>query len=413
MINGSNWSYENIPMIDSTSSIRKHNTLDDLSMAYNITKLNNNNDYYYNIKNSSSKIYSVSTVRNDASELFTRGKNLVDESKSGLLQSKTAISSDDKKVSASAKEGASNKTYSVEVKNIAKYQSNRSSDVNAYDKTTFNQGDNTFTISYNGKAIDISFKVDAGDNNEKALNNMTSAVNNSNAGVKASIIKDSKTNLMYMRIDSNETGKSNSFQIVDKVGNAVSSVGVNNKIQEAADANCNINGVNYISKTNNISLDNGKVNLNLKESTESSIKIAVKNDTNKIKSGIENFLNSYNKFSSDIQNNDLDSNILKSSSSAIKRNEYRLKNIGITINEDNSLTIDKKKFNDAIENDDERVKNVFSGYTGIGNKITNAARAVEINPNIVVQVNQNIGYNNNYAVMQSTLQQGSFLNLMR
>lgn len=412
MINGLNGNYQNIPMIDDTSSVRKYNTLDDLSLAYNSIKTNNS-DNYYNIKNSSSKIYSVSTVKNDAAELFTRGKNLVDESKNGLFQSKTAVSSDDKKVSASAKEGALNKTYSVEVKNIAKYQSNNSNDVNAYDKAMFNVGNNTFAINHNGQTKDISFKVDASDNNEKALSSMVNAINNSDAGVKASVVKDSKTNLMYMKIDSKETGKVNSFEIVDKVGNAVTASGANNKVQTAEDANYNVNGVNYVSKTNDISLDDGKVNLNLKESTTNPIKVTVKSDTNKIKNGIENFINSYNKFSSDIKNNDLDSNILKESSSALKRNEARLKGIGITINEDNTLSIDKKKLNDAIENDTDKVKNIFSGYTGIGKKMTSAAKAVEINPNIVVQVNQNIGYNNNYASMQSTAQYGNFLNLMR
>ncbi|AKN29510.1 flagellar hook protein [Clostridium carboxidivorans P7] len=412
MINGLNWNYQNIPMIDNTSSVRKYNTLDDLSLAYNSIKTNNS-DYYYNIKNSSSKIYSVSTVKNDASELFTRGKNLVDESNNGLFQSKTAVSSDDKKVSASAKEGALNKTYSVEVKNIAKYQSNKSNEVNAYDKAMFNVGNNTFAINHNGQTKDISFKVDASDNNEKALNSMVNAINNSDAGVKASVVKDSKTNLMYMKIDSKETGKVNSFEIVDKVGNAAAASGVSNKVQTAEDANYNVNGVNYTAKTNDISLDNGKVNLNLKENTTTPINVKVKSDTNKIKNGIENFVNSYNKFSSDIQNNDLDSNILKASTSALKRNETRLKGIGITVNEDNTLSIDKKKLNEAIENDADKVKNIFSGYTGIGKKITSAAKAVEINPNIVVQVNQNIGYNNNYAIMQSTAQYGNFLNLIR
>lgn len=412
MINGLNGNYQNIPMIDDASSVRKYNTLDDLSLAYNSIKTNNS-DYYYNIKNSSSKIYSVSTVKNDASELFTRGKNLVDESNNGLFQSKTAVSNDDKKVSASAKEGALNKTYSVEVKNIAKYQNNKSNEINAYDKAMFNVGNNTFAINHNGQTKDISFKVDASDNNEKALNSMVNAINNSDAGVKASVVKDSKTNLMYMKIDSKETGKVNSFEIVDKVGNATAAPGASNKVQTAEDANYNVNGVNYVSKTNDISLDNGKVNLNLKESTATPIKVTVKSDTNKIKNGIENFVNSYNKFSSDIQNNDLDSNILKASTSAVKRNEARLKGIGITVNGDNTLSIDKKKLNDAIENDTDKVKNIFSGYTGIGKKITSAAKAVEINPNIVVQVNQNIGYNNNYAIMQSTAQYGNFLNLIR
>ncbi|WPC40648.1 flagellar filament capping protein FliD [Clostridium sp. JS66] len=412
MINGLNWNYQNIPMIDDTSSVRKYNTLDDLSLAYNSIKTNNS-DYYYNIKNSSSKIYSVSTVKNDASELFTRGKNLVDESNNGLFQSKTAVSSDDKKVSASAKEGALNKTYSVEVKNIAKYQSNKSNEINAYDKARFNVGNNTFAINHNGQTKDISFKVDASDNNEKALNSMVNAINNSDAGVKASIVKDSKTNLMYMKIDSKETGKGNFFEVVDKIGNAAAASGTSNKVQTAEDANYNVNGVNYTSKTNDISLDNGKVNLNLKESTTTPINVKVKSDANKIEKGIENFVNSYNKFSSDIQNNDFDSNILKASTSALKRNEARLKGIGITVNEDNTLSIDKKKLNEAIENDADKVKNIFSGYTGIGKKITSAAKAVEINPNIVVQVNQNIGYNNNYAIMQSTAQYGNFLNLIR
>ncbi|AWI04039.1 flagellar filament capping protein FliD [Clostridium drakei] len=412
MINGLNWNYKNIPMIDNTSSVRKYNTLDDLSLAYNSIKTNKS-DYNYNVKNSSSKIYSVSTVKNDAAELFTKGKNLVDESSNGLFQSKIAVSSDDKKVSASAKEGTLNKTYSVEVKNVAKYQSNKSTELNAYDKAMLNAGNNTFAINHNGQIKDISFKIDEGDNNEKALNSMVSAINNSDAGAKASIIKDSKTNLMYMKIDSKEAGKTNSFEIIDKVGNAVTASGASNKVQAAEDANYSVNGVNYVSKTNDISLDNGKVNLNLKESTTTPIKVSIKSNTNKIKNGIESFVNSYNKFSSAIQNNDLDSNILKASSSALRRNESRLKGIGITINEDNTLSIDKKKLNDAIENDTDKVKNIFSGYTGIGKKITSAARAVEINPNIVVQVNQNIGYNNNYAIMQSTAQYGNFLNLIR
>jgi flagellar hook-associated protein 2 len=404
--------YQNIPIVDNTSSIKKYNTLEDLYVAYSSIKSNSNNNYY-NTKNSSNKTYSISTIRKDASELFTQGKNLVDDSKTGLFQSKAASSSNDKKVTAVAIAGSTNKNYNIEIKNTATYQSNKSSDVNASEKAIFSQGDNTFTINYAGKSKDVSFKVEEGDSNEKAMSNMVSAINNSDTGVKASVVKDSKTNLMCMKIDSKETGKDNSFEIKDKTGNAVDVSGVQNKTVEAKDANYSVNGIGYTSKTNDITIDNGKVNLELKENTESPIKIAVKNDNDKIKKGIENFVNNYNKFSGDIQNNDLDSTILNSSTSALKRNETRLKDIGITINEDNSLSIDKKRLNDAIENNADKVKNILSGYTGIGQKITSAAKATEVNPSIVMSSAANIGYNNTYAIMQSAAQQGSFLNLMR
>ncbi len=412
MINGVNSNYQSIPLIDNTKSIKKYNNLEDLYAAYSSIKSNVNNNYY-NAKDSLSKTYSISTVRKDASDLLVKGKNLIDESKNGVFQSKTATSSDDKKVTAVATAGAANKDYSIEVKNTAAYQSNKSTEVNAVEKSTFSKGDNTFTISYAGKSKDVSFKVEEGDSNEKAISSMVSAINNSDTGVKASVVKDSKTNAMYMKIDAKETGKDNSFEIKDKTGNAVAASGVQNKTAEAKDANYSVNGIGYTSKTNDVTVDNGKVNLNLKESTEGPIKVAIKNDNYKIRKGIENFVTSYNKFSGDIQSNDLDATILKSSTSALKRNEARLKDIGITINKDNSLSIDNKVLNDAIEKNEDKVKNIFSGYTGIGKKITSAAKAAELNPSIVVSAVTNVGYNNTYAIMQSAAQQGSFLNLMR
>ncbi len=408
MIYGLKAYYPNIPIVDSKYSIKEFGALTAVSRISNIRKSSDN--YYDNSKNYFNKIYSMSNVKKDASELYTQGKSLIAEDKAGLFQSKIAVSSDDKKITAVANKGAANKTYSIKVENTAAYQSNKSTAVNSSEKSAFTEGYNSFTITSGGKSKDIYFKVEAGDSNEKALNNMVGALNNSDFGVKASVVKDTKNNSMYMKIDSKDTGKDAAFEITDKVGNTVSISGVANKIEEAKDAKYNVNGVDYSSKSNNVAIDKGTINLNLKESTVEAVRITVKNDNKKIESGIENFVNSYNKFTSNINSNDFDYSILKASSDALKRNENRLKSVGININEDRSLSIDKERLKAAIENNSDKVKNIFLGYTGIANSITHTANAVERTPSIVMGVSPNFGYNNNYALMQYSTYQGSLLN---
>lgn len=403
--------YTNIPLIN--TDYKDLSSMTAISMAINSKKVDNN--YFNNTSNYSEKIYSLSNAKKDSVKLFNNGKDLISALDSSTSRVGTKESSIDKKVTATTvtdDKTVLSKSYKVSIQNIATSQNNKGNSLNASQSSSYSKGQNTFTINYKGQSKDVSFKVEEGETNEKSLNNMSNAINDANLGVKASVVKDDKTNSVYLNIESKDTGKSNAFQITEKSGNAVAVSNANNKVKDAVDSNYMVDGKKYSSESNKIDIDNGKVNLNLKEATDT-VKVSVKADKKILGDKVEKFIGNYNKFLEDVKKNDPDLSSIKSSQDAIKRNEKRLSNIGITVNEDNTLSVDREKLNKALDIEPEKVKDAFTSYTGIGKNITNTARAISQDPIAILNLQPPNSVNNVYALMQQNVAQGSILNLYK
>lgn len=374
-----------------------------------------NNAYKTNsITDSISRLKSATTLKADAEDLVNSAKKITDSTNSGTFAQKVASSEDSNKVTAAAANGAYNTTYELKIDQVATAQVNTG---NAMDKTKVSSvqaGTNNITITVGGKSKDIDFSVTAGDSNETVLNKMSKAINSSQAGVSAVVVKNSSNNDIKLQLTSDKTGTNNVFSITDKTGNSAASTGINNITSNAVDAKYKLNNVEYTSNSNDVTTDKGRVTFNLKNSTTDSIKVTVKQNSSKIGEDINDFVESYNTLIKDAKSSGTNnSGTLKGITSIIDRNKSSLEKMGITVNDDHTLSVDNKKLNNKIESDITTVKDTFTKYQGVATKIENYSKSIVRNPFVAVGVNTLDVYNKGLIASSSYLNEGSVLNLYR
>lgn len=357
------------------------------------------------------KLNSTSTIKTDAENLLSSAKTITDIGTKGVFSAKTAVSQDSTKITAAAENGAYNTTYSLEVNQLAKTQVNTSNTLDKQQVSGINAGTNTFTIKMGSTDKNITFTTAAGDTNETALNKMAKAINDGNAGVTATIIKD--TNGIKIQLTAKETGENNKFTITDKTGNAAAYTGISNISTAAVNAQYKLNNITYTSNSNEVTTDKGKVTFNLKNITTNPVKITIKQDSNKIESAIENFANNYNTIINDAIDNDINSNSINGMAVTMKNNKSNLANMGITINNDYTISVDKTKLLEAIETDGKLVKDTFASYQGIARKVENFSASIVKNPFTAAGINTFDVYNKNLLMASTYAFQGYILNLYR
>ena len=156
------------------------------------------------------------------------------------------------------------------------------------------------------------------------------------------------------------------------------------------------------------------VTFTLKNSTTEAVKVTVKQDSSKIAEDINDFVESYNNLIEATNSNGMNnSNALKGITSLIDRNKSSLEKMGITINEDHTLSVDNKKLNDKIENDIKTVKDTFNGYQRVAAKIEYYSDSIAKNPFTAAGINTLDVYNKSLIASYSYINEGSILNLYR
>ena len=229
-------STSNVPMVNSINQVAKS--------GYSNTGISSST------ANSMNRLTSALALKTDAEDLTNSAKKITDSTNSGTFAQKSASSEDSTKVTATAENGAYNTVYQIKVDQIATAQVNTGGAVDKNQISSIQAGTNTITIAAAGKSKDISFSVTAGDSNEAVLNKMAKAINDSQAGVKAVVVKNSSNNNIKLQLTLDKTGTNNIFSITDKTGNAVASTGIDNISSKAVDAKYEINNVSYTSNSN-------------------------------------------------------------------------------------------------------------------------------------------------------------------
>ncbi|MGE5328837.1 MAG: flagellar filament capping protein FliD [Deltaproteobacteria bacterium] len=312
----------------------------------------------------------LSSLNSSTYELKSASQNLIETNKSSAFNSRT-VSSDNTAITGTAQQGAKTQTYKISVSQTAQAQVNKGSSFSSDSKTTLEEGTHSIKLSANGKESTISFNIKEGQTNKEALSSMASAINQSKAGVTAKVVTDEKTKTSYLEVTGNETGAKNSFSITDVSGNTAEAAGINKVEAASRDAIYKIDGKEFTSSSNKLSLDNGKVNLTLNKATEKEAVVTIKEDKEKIADSIEKFASSFNSVIDNLNNSDSligKEKALKDIKNLSSFNKSSLSEIGINTNSDGSLSVDRKKLEAAIEKEPSKVKRLFNGFDGIASK---------------------------------------------
>jgi flagellar hook-associated protein 2 len=290
-------------------------------------------------------------------------------------------------VSATSDETAIPGSYVVSVTEIAKAQTLSSK---TYAATTDVVGTGTLSITV-GSGTPVSITVDSTNN---SLSGIRDAINAASVGATASIVKDGSA---YRLLVTSDTGASNALSLSvsgdgdgtdtgDDTGlsalNYYSGENQMTQRQAAQDASFTVNGLPLTSATNTITDIVDGIDLTISQATTTPVTITVAKNTDAVVAEVESFVALYNSFYSsakaltkydastsqagvlqgDFTAKAILTQMRQSLTSAVTTSTYStLSELGIGINAEGLLELNKDTFLTAWNADSEQVSAFFAG----------------------------------------------------
>jgi flagellar hook-associated protein 2 len=236
------------------------------------------------------------------------------------LWSSTTATSADTSVAFTTSSGAAPGSYNVEVSALASGQSVLSNTVLASSTTTLGSGTlslelgswsgTTFTNKVDTTAVNITIE------STDTLEAIRDKINNSTAGVKATIINDASGSRLVM--NSASTGASNGFRVTttDSDGGNTDATGLSalaydpanstagtTRTQTAANAAAKVNGVDISSESNTFSSVLTGISIAVNKVTTGPVSVTVAQDNTTITKAITDFAAAYTSLDSTLKSN--------------------------------------------------------------------------------------------------------------
>lgn len=302
---------------------------------------------------------------------------------------RTASSSDETVVKATADSTALSGSYAVNVTSLAKATVLQST---SYTSTTSAVGQGTLTIGVGSTSKDIT--IDASNN---TLAGLKDAINNAGAGVTASLVNTGTGSVPSYKliVQGKNTGSENAVTASLAVSDGGSNpfVGGGDVIQTAGDATFTVNSLTLTRSSNTVSDAIPGVTLSLLKESGASSTVTVNSDTSKVKENVKKLVDAYNgvvklvgdQFALNGANGGRQGVLAGdstaraaisrlrtalSSSSGQDGNIRSLSDIGIQFQRDGSLKLDEAKLSSALGSDPEAVQKLFlKSENGIGKRI--------------------------------------------
>jgi flagellar hook-associated protein 2 len=297
----------------------------------------------------------------------------------GDFNAKTATSSDTTQLTASADSTAAAGTHSITVKSLATTSSFVTDTALANGDTTFGQGSFTIQVGPTGQSQPVTITVNSTDD---TLNTLAAAINNQNIGVTASVVTDASG--ARLSLLSNTSGLAGNITI-DSSSNTTGLVFDPAGI--AANASLQVDGINISSSSNSVSGVIPGVTLNLTSANpDQPVTLTISPDTSAMTSTINSFVSDYNTMVEAI-NNQFDYNPSSGDAAPplfgdsglelIQQQLYdavgfsvggnngivNLESLGISMNDDGTLTVDSSTLTSALSSQPNDVLNFFQGAT--------------------------------------------------
>ncbi len=250
----------------------------------------------------------LSTMGTIKSQVAALGDAAAKLSKNTGWDAVKATSSNPLAIGVTVKAGAPATSITMEVQNLAKAQSTASAAVPA--GTAMGTGSMTIELGQwsgssfaAGSGTPVTIDIGAGDD---TLAKIAAKINESGAGVSATVLKDASGERLLMR--SKETGEENAFRItvadddgqdtdaggLSRLAFSVGNANGMSRSQNAENALATINNVSISSASNTLSDTLPGMTLQLSQETTGPVEIDVSNDTAAISANVKAFVDAYN-----------------------------------------------------------------------------------------------------------------------
>lgn len=317
----------------------------------------------------SNETSAIDQLESEASSLSDQLNSLQDPA--GVLSNVSATSSNDAVVTASALPGSATGNHTIVVNNLATAGSWYSSDV-ASSSTALSSG--SFEITTGGQTTSIPIG-----NGVDTLDELAASINSDSLGVSASVVTD--TSGARLSLVAQSTGAASDFSVSSASGLSFTHLA-------AQDASLTVDGVPVSSASNTVSGVVSGLTLNLVGTAPGTpVTVSLAPDTTDIVSTVGNFVSAYNTLINDVNSqfaynaaNQTDGTL--SSDSAVRSFQSdllgstnfalssggtlpTLASIGVSTNQDGTLTLDSATLTSAIQNNFSGVASFFqsSGST--------------------------------------------------
>ncbi|MFW6386522.1 MAG: flagellar filament capping protein FliD [Bacillota bacterium] len=311
--------------------------------------------------------------------------------------SKTVDSSNEEVATASAESSASTGTYELDVANLA--QSHRvvseKQDSTSEPLGYGADGDTSeFTVTVDGTEETVTVEDDY------SLAEVRDAINDDSENAEASIIDN------QLVVESAETGEVNELQLEDTSGSVLEDLGITDGagnimesqvLQEAEDAELNINGLDVTRSSNTI--DDVVEDVTFELSGEGQSVIDIEEDVGKTEETVQEFVDQYNEVQGFIDEKvnydpESDESGALQGDTALSRLQSSLRSIatdsvdtesdydqlamvGIEIDRYGAMSFDSARFQEALEDDPEAVKGLFQANSEEGDDFDGVATRLE------------------------------------
>lgn len=377
-----------------TSRYDTHKKSELRSVYNNIVKVNKESPLYKFSNVTEAQMYAIDIK--EASKQIQHVVSSMSDSNTSLdqtFQKKIAISSDTDSVDAEyVGDGSADETndaFSIEVQQLALPQINIGTFLPQND-SALRDGEYSFDLSTNSTSYEFQFTVHSGDSNLNIQNRLAKLINNADVGLNASVIKD-ESSKSALRIESSQTGLTSSeeylFQIrSDNTYNsqqALKAFGIDQVSQPASNSQFLLNGEQRSSYSNTFTI-NKTFELHLKSQSEEGnpVTIGFKADADAIADNIGQLTDAYNSMVNVARNHvgiNPEMNKLYNVVSTIS-NRYKedLEPVGLLVNDDSTISIDKALLSDATEK--ENWQDSFQRIYDFKNTVSSLTAQASINP---------------------------------
>jgi flagellar hook-associated protein 2 len=311
----------------------------------------------------------------ELSDLSSAAARLVSDSSGSVFNDRTASSSNEKILTASAWDafsadsGATEATYQIQVQQLAQAQENAGSSLQSKATGLLQSGTYNFEINVNGQNHAFSIDVSGTETNEELLSKVGQAINNANIGISAQVVADTEAGTSQLVLSSDQTGAAAAFTITDTTGDLVNQTGLGTVKTQAQNAAYRVDGKDYTGSSNTVYLDDGAVQADLKAT--GNVTLTVGPDAQKEQAAVTNLVTALNDYRDYINNNE--TYIQDSALSPIQNVMDDLKNqlgaLGITQKEDGTLSVDQAKLKTALQQPSLKIKELLGGVDGIASQI--------------------------------------------
>jgi flagellar hook-associated protein 2 len=335
----------------------------------------------------------LTSINTDLSNLAAAASGLTGTN--GALTSVTANSSETAIVSATALSGATAANYSVVVNSLASAGTLYTDSVATATTSILPSGQTTGNLTLQiggstGTTADIAITAGSNDTLTTLAASINSQSTTNNWGVTASVITDADGS--RLAIYSQATGSDGALSISSASGSNTTSLVFEPPVG-GTNAEITVNGIPYASSTNTVTGAIADVTLNLVSADPATpVTIAVGPDTTAITNSIDNFVTEYNTVIGDINAQftvnqttnkegplgsdtnlrllqsslEADLNYATSDSLSVSSGFTNLAALGISENNDGTLSVDSTALATALTSNQAAVQNFFTNSSSTG-----------------------------------------------